>query len=225
MSRCLTRAFTVALLSWAGASAHAETTLTYEWTDISCGVIAVAGSRSAQPCATTSFSALLNPGESVYVSASLSYMYHDDGLALAQTITLRPSPANEIVLNHEAAVIGITSSVCFDFRSCNAQAADHVDNFVGAGPLSPLVFGNNLVPDDLSGQSGFFASSGVPSAYPGGPLQRSVSFDVNVAETYSGVIAAVPEPSTYALMFTGLAALAGATRRRARQRRAWMTAG
>ncbi len=222
--RTILRTFAVMLLAWTGVSARAETTLMYEWTDITCGTIAADGSRSAQPCATTSFSALLRPGESVYVRASLSYAYRDDGLALARTVTLHPSPNNMIVLDYEAAVVGVVSSVCFDFRSCNAQAADHIDNFVGAGPLSPLVFGNNLVPDDLSGQSRFFASSGVPSNYPGGPLQRSVSFDLNVVETYSGVIAAVPEPSTYALMFTGLAALAAATRRRARQRSAPMTA-
>jgi hypothetical protein len=173
--RSFLRTFAVMLLAWAGVSARAETTLTYEWIDITCGTIAADGSRSAQPCATTSFSALLHPGESVYVSASLSYDYHDDGLALARTVTLHPSPNNMVVLDHEAAVVGVISSLCFDFRSCNAQAADHVDNFVGAGPLSPLVFGNNLVPDDLSGQSRFFASSGVPSTYPGGVLQRSAS--------------------------------------------------
>jgi len=214
MTRWIFRIVAIALLSAGGATAQAETTLTYEWTDISCGVIAADGSRSAQPCATTSFGALINPGESVYVSANLSYAYHDDGLALPQTVAFTPRPPLPwIVLDHEGALVFFNSSTCSDLRSCEARAFDHVDNFTGA---YPLVLGNNLVPDDLSGKQYVFASSGVPLSYPFGPLQRGVSFDVYRADTYSGIAPPVPEPASYALMLAGLAAVGAAARRRRR---------
>jgi PEP-CTERM motif len=202
-------------LTLAGAAAHAEVTLTYEWTDISCGVTAADGSRSTAPCATTSFSALIQPGESVYVNAHLSYAYHDDGLALAQPVILQPSPFNTIVLNHEAAVLPVTYSVCRDYASCNAQAYDHIDSAIGPPPLYPLVLGNNPEPDELSGTTFVFASSGLPTSYPGF-VQRSVFFDVLNVQTYSGIAAAVPEPASYALILAGLAVVVTAARRRRR---------
>ncbi len=205
MARSLLRAAAVVLLAVAAMAARAEATLTWEWTDIRCGIAGAGGSSVTQLCATPSFSALINPGESVYVSARLSYTYHDDGLALAQPVVLRPTPNNQIVIDHEAAVVSLISNLCYDFRSCSAQAADHVDYFSGTGSL--LFFGNNLVADDLSGEMAFFASSGVPATYPFGPLQRDVTFGVGVASAYSGIAPAVPEPASGALLLAGMAML------------------
>jgi hypothetical protein len=92
MTSFLTRAAAVALLALGGACARTETTLTFEWINITCGIIEADGSRAEQSCTGPSFSALAPPGQSVVVSASLSYAYSDDGLPLEHPGSSKQTP-------------------------------------------------------------------------------------------------------------------------------------
>ena len=209
MTSFLARAAAVALLALAGACARAETTLTYEWTNISCGIVAADGSRTEQPCASTSFAAMVEPGQSVFVSASLSYTYSDDGLPLANPAGFQTDAfGGARLLDHESAGIYVVSNLC-QGRLCTLRA-DRSDSF--SGP-NALILGDNLVPDELTGEQTYFASSGVPSTWLGG-APRGAFLSVVAANTFSGV-PPIPEPGTYALMLAGLAVLGVAARRRA----------
>ncbi len=211
MSSFLARAAALSLLALAGVCARGETTLTFEWTNITCGIIAADGSRTVQPCASTSFAAMVEPGQAVFVSASLSYTYSDDGLPLEHLgIFQTDALGHGRSIDHEAAVIFMTSNLC-QSRSCLLFGVppDRLDSF--SGPTG-LIIGENTVPDETSGAVGFFASSGVPSTLLSGGT-RSAFFHASVT-TFSGV-APVPEPGTYALMLAGLAVLGVAARRRA----------
>ena len=196
----------------AGVGARGETTLTFEWTNITCGIIAADGSRSAQSCTGPSFSALVEPGQAVFVSATLSYTYSDDGLPLDQLGFFQTDAfGHGRSVDHEAAVIFMTSNQCLS-RFCLLFRNDPaiIDTF--SGPTG-LIFGDNAVPDEASGVVGFFASAGVPSTQLSGGTR--LAFFHASATTFSGV-PPVPEPSTYVLMLAGLALLGVAARRRVR---------
>ena len=202
MTSFLARAAAVVLLALAGVCACAETTLTYEWTNITCGIVAADGSRTEQPCASTSFAAMVEPGQSVFVSASLSYTYSDDGLPLQQPVGFQTDAfGGARPLDHESAGIYVVSNLC-QGRLCTLQP-DRIDSF--GGP-NALILGDNLVRDELTGEQTFFASSGVPSTWLQGGAQRGAFLNVVAAITFSGV-PPVPEPGTYALMLAGLVML------------------
>jgi PEP-CTERM motif len=211
MSTCLKLTLLVTLWLFAhGASAM--TTFTYTWTNITCGIIAADGSRAEESCSGPSFAAMVEPGQSVFVSASLSYTYSDDGLPLEQPGFFQTDAfGHGRSVDHEAAVIFMTSNLCLS-RLCllTGGRPDLLDTF--SGPTG-LIFGENAVPDEASGAVGFFASAGVPSTQLSGGT-RFAFFHASVT-TFSGV-PAIPEPGTYALMLAGLALLGVVALRRGR---------
>jgi PEP-CTERM motif len=191
------------------ADAAAMTTLTWEWSDISCGVIAANGTRTEQPCDGRSFSALSQPGEGVYVQATLNYHYSDDGLLLD------PSTRWALILDgfngmrqvtHEAGALSPSSQMCASRAGCELRPSEYFDSFNG----STQVFGDNDVPDSLSGGITLEATS-ITFARNGRPTVRT-AFISTSSQTISGIAPAIPEPATVALMFAGLAALGLARR-------------
>ena len=100
------------------------------------------------------------------------------------------------------------SSLC-QGRLCTLRP-DRIDSF--SGP-NALILGDNLMPDEMTGEQTFFASSGVPSTWLQGGATRGAFLIVVAATTFSGV-PPVPEPSTYVLMLAGLAMLGVAARQR-----------
>ena len=144
--------FALSLPLWLAAhGASAMTTLTYTWSNVDCGIVAADGTRSSVPCdagTSPSFAALVQPGQSVFVMATLNYSYHDDGLALDRPGFFQLDPYGQSVLtvDHEAGGFSVRANGCFS-RICNQPP--HLTDTV-SGPYS-TVLGNNEVPDDLSG--------------------------------------------------------------------------
>jgi hypothetical protein len=195
------------------ADAAAMTTLTYDWIDIRCGVIGTDGSANASPCPEDRprFSARVQPGEAAFVTATLSYRYHDDGLALDRTAQFQMDASGLQMrsFDHEAAGLYFITSACDD-RYCR-PLPHWTESF--SGPKA-LLLGDNAVPDDLTGRLDFSATAGVEASFVGADT-RTASFDVGFVQTFSPVNA-IPEPTTSALLLAGLL-LTGV---RARRRRA-----
>jgi PEP-CTERM motif len=204
------------LLCLCSAGTTAMTTLTYEWVDLHCGIVATDGSVSARPCATDqpSFTALVQPGEAALLFATLAYAYHDDGLLLdrREGFQMDAFGFQMRYFDHEAAGLHISSSTCQN-RYCN-PFPEWTDSF--SGPIGVLL-GDNDVADDLTGRIDFTVTAGVRSAWPG--AETRTAFLGATAETFSPV-AAIPEPSTWALMAAGLLSIAVLARRRGRFMRA-----
>lgn len=215
MIRPFFRAAAAAFLVVAGVAAHAETTLTWGWTDIHCGVIAADGTRTQQPCDARSFSALVMPGESVFVGATLHYSYSDDGLALdpgGNWGFVTGCCGSFRRVTHEAGALYLYSNQCSSLQECMGRPFDRVDTFNPTS--SPLILGDNDVPDTITGELGLFATSGQSATSPFGAMRTA--FVDALGFGHSGIAAAVPEPSSCALLLAGLAMLYAVTRRRAR---------
>lgn len=201
-----------ALLILGSASATAMTTLTYEWVDVRCGIVTSGGLTTALPCPmdTPSFTARVQPGESVVVTAILSYRYHDDGLPLGRVdgFQMDTSGFHMTYFDHEAAGLGFFSSTCQN-RYCNPFP--HWTDSV-SGPIA-VVIGNNDTADDLTGSISFSVAAGISSSWFG-PDTRTAY--VSVWSREFSPVTAVPEPSTYVLMLAGLLSMAALARRRGR---------
>ncbi len=185
-------------------AARATTTLTTSWSDIECGIIATDGTRTARPCPgpTPSFSALAQPGESVYVSATLNYTYSDDGLRLDRPWGYQVDGSGLRVqfVEYESAGLYLVSSDCRG-RSC-PRPTDVTSSF--NGPFL-LLLGNNDTPDSFSGQQRFTATSGVSANWPfAGTRTAFMAISAQMVQS----VTPIPEPQTWALMLAGLGALA-----------------
>lgn len=196
----------------ASQGASAMTTLTYTWSNAECGIVGADGTRSSLPCtagSSPSFAALVQPGQSVFVTATLNYIYSDDGLALERPGFFQLDPFGQRVLfvDFEAGGFSVLANGCFS-RSCN-QPPQLTDTF--SGPFS-TVLGNNEVPDDLTGQIVFSSTAGIqPTGF--GAQNRTAFLNVIDQRTFSGV-APVPEPATYLLLGAGLLLVGAMARRR-----------
>lgn len=204
----------LALLATLGASAAAMTTLTYDWIDIHCGITSPDGTSAARPCPTDrpTFTAVVQPGESAFVTATLAYTYHDDGLPLDRQagFQMDTSGFQMRYFDHEAAGVGFYSSTCQD-RYCHPYA-EWTETF--SGPVRVLL-GDNDVPDDLTGRIGFSVTAGVNSAWPGAETRTAF---ISAWSMEFSPVNAVPEPSTYALMLAGLMSMGFLARRQGRPR-------
>lgn len=192
--------------------AFAMTTLTYHWSDITCGLVGLDDTRTTLTCpsAELSFSAIVQPGQSVFLTATLNYAYHDDGRPLDQRgfFQLDPFGLTMQFVDHEAGGLAFVANGCSGRRVCDQPPYDTDSSNV---PFT-IVLGDNDQPDDLSGQSVFTVTAGIASDWFGG-APRTAFIRVADVRTYSGV-APVPEPATYALMLAGLALVGAAARRR-----------
>jgi hypothetical protein len=212
MRSCLKLALLLPLWFWShGASAL--TTLTYYWSDASCGIVEPDGAPTVVPCSSssTSFGALVQPGHSVFVTATLNYTYHDDGLTLAQPSYFQADPSgfDVRVFDHEAGALTFFLTNACSSRYCS-RPPHLLDSF--NGPYT-IVLGDNDVPDDLSGELTVTATSGIAASWFV-PENRTAFFVIGPT-TFEGVTPA-PEPATYALMLAGLAMVSAAARRRRR---------
>ncbi len=188
----------LSLIALLASPAHAEVSLDYHWSNVSCGYT-TGGVTTYGDCSSPSFSAGITGSGSVFVSATFNYSYHDDGMALARPVFWQRDQRGFDMqrIDHEAAIIVF---------------------FVPGAPVNPdriystnlpltLLLGNDTTPDDITGHRDFYWSTSLNPAYGGATLSAFL------AVTHTE-IAAVPEPSTVALMALGLIGLVGFSWRR-----------
>jgi hypothetical protein len=181
----------------AAAPAHAMAVLDVSWSDVTCGLIGADGTRSQHMCDGRSFSAYVDPGEAVFVSATLHYRYSDDGLLLPPGSWAFPgNPGVTYRMTGEAGALYLYSNQCSSFQECINRPVERIDTFNRTS--TPLILGNNDVPDSLTGELQLVATSGQLATWPGGAT-RTAFVDAS-AYTISGIAPAVPEPGSYALM-------------------------
>jgi hypothetical protein len=164
-------------------------------------------------CDRPSFTALLQPGQTVFVEATLNWTYHDDGLPLDPPgrFQLDTMGLRNLFAPYEAAGLYLTSNQCRDARGNCPIRTEFSDAFNGP---NYLIFGNDPQPDSFSGQATYRASRTLVGNWPGS-AEASAFMGVSFSLEYSGTVPAVPEPSSYMLLASGLLGLAWFARRRA----------
>jgi hypothetical protein len=208
-----------------GDSTLGKATLDVYWSDIKCGVTTPQGTTYAACNGLSftglSFTVLVQPGSYAFVTATLNYTYHDDGLPLVvigsdglpaiggdglpvRTAGVFQSNSFGSVLRvfNEAAGINLISNGC-----CYPPSYTYSFD----GPFL-LTFGVNDQPDDLTGQVTFTATAGIGDSSSIADT-RTAFIGISNTAVYSSV-SPVPEPSTYGLMLAGLLGWAVMAKRR-----------
>jgi hypothetical protein len=201
-------AMALALLTGA-LPARAVATLDAWLTDFACSFTDENGITSGVPCNGPTVTAVLGQGDTVMITATLNYTYHDDGLAIAEPrmawIQMDPNGFSTLYATHEVGWIYVSGTRC-ESRYCG-----HPDGLteLGTATFPPVLLGLNDVADDLNGQlpvSAGYAVADDPSIGFGFTLTAGLSV---ASFTHS-----IPEPATTVLMLVGLAAVGWAARRR-----------
>jgi PEP-CTERM motif len=191
--------------------AAALVTLETSISDIACGITDAAGLSRFGNCTGLSFAAVIDPGETAFLRATLHYHYTDQGLPLPTPMQFQVNSlgSNGIVTFNEAAGLYVNSNLC-QGRSCTLPP--HVQ---AQGTLfAPLILGLNDQPDDLAGSRDMYIEL---TALGDLPLPMSYSTTLFLhpfSIVFAPPAAPIPEPASVSLIGAGLIALAWAKRRR-----------
>lgn len=191
------------------SSASATTTLDWEISDISCGVRDFAtGATVFSTCSSSSFEAQALPGQVAFLRTTVSYHYSDDGLPLGYPARFQTDPFG-------AGTIAEFESAGFSARGSGCVRSNCNPDLGGVG-FQSTILGLNDLPDHFSGTATletFLAPTPIYS-----PSGASATLFIEVSPIV--FTAAIPEPTTWALMACGLLGLAVHSRRRTSRRRA-----
>jgi hypothetical protein len=222
---------TLAAITLAAATnAHAETSLALTPTSTECVQTSTFSIRpdlppttwtQRTPCTTPVTVEIFRDGTTRstgerYLVMNLQFTYTDDGLSLGSPTALNPGellragqPAPFVTFEAGVLWIDVSSASSLYSVSAFAQASD--PNGITARD-GYILFGDNDHPDSFTGTISLVLSG--PSTSTGLPYTSARIDNVDVGARLASV-PAIPEPSTYALMGVGLAAIAaGAWRRR-----------
>ena len=172
------------------APAHADASLDYT-VSAECTIVGP-GPAGGQPiaCDASGWTVFLQPQSAAQMTVTVNYRYHDDGLPLEQPSLLPTGPGGTSqAITHEAA------SLIFETPGQNA-GADHLYIHNTGGGLAFLSANN--VPDDASGTLTFLIGA---LTRPGNPNATAWSANLYFhPEATVASVAAIPEPSTVAMM-------------------------
>jgi hypothetical protein len=197
----------------AGAPLPAAALVTLETSvsGIACGITDAAGLSQFGDCTGLSFAAVIGPGETAFLRATLHYHYTDQGLPLPAPMQFQVNSlgTNGIVTFNEAAGLYVNSNLC---GGRNCPLPPHVQ--AQGTPFAPLVLGLNDHPDELTGSRNLYVEV---SSLAGLPLPMSYSTTLFLnpfSIVFAPPAAPIPEPATLSLIGAGLIALGGWRRRR-----------
>jgi PEP-CTERM motif len=195
----------------ASAPAAALVTLDTSLSNIACGITDAAGHIDPGDCTRLSFAALIEPGETAFLRATLNYHYTDDGLPLPTPMQFQVNSLgmNGVVTFHEAAALYVNSNLC-DSRYCSLPPHVRAEGTM----FAPLILGLNDHPDDLRGSRDMYIEM---TSLGDLPLPMSYSTTLVLLPfsiVYAAPTAPVPEPATVGLFAACLIALGWRLRRR-----------
>jgi len=209
-TRLVLHAAMALLLSTGAVPAWPMATLDAWLTDFACSFTDETGLTSGVPCNGPTVTASLGPGDAVLITATLNYVYHDDGLAIAEPqsagIQMDANGFTALLATHEVGWIYVFGTRC-DNRHCVHPPGL---NELGTATFPPILLGLNAEADDLSGQLPVSAGYRVDDHPSIGGFMPTAGLSV-ASFTHS---APIPEPATSALVLFGLTAMGFVVRRR-----------
>lgn len=202
--------FFAAVLAFTAAPAYALAVFEINTSGIRCGITDSSGTTTLSDCTSLSFAVTLQPGQSAFVSGTLTYHYTDDGLPIRPT----PFPLVEGVpfrepITFEAGIIRFSHN-CADARACAFTVPPTVNfGFSSTPNVGPeLILGFNQQSDDITGSIDVLVTASQSAA-----TTLSYSTTLFFGAQASALSAPAPEPATIGPMASGLL-LGGALRRR-----------
>lgn len=197
--------------AWTPLPAAALVTLETSVSNITCGITDAAGLSRFGNCSSLSFPALIEPGETAFLRATLHYHYTDQGLPLPVPMQFQ---VNELGMNgvmtfNEAAGLYVNSNLCGG-RHCPIPPHVQVEGTL----FPPLILGLNDHPDDLTGSRDLYVEVSALGGLPYPMSYATTLFLYPFSIVYAAPAPPIPEPATVSLIGAGLLALGWLGRRR-----------